>query len=453
MPPRAPDDPAEVYSVSRLATEARILLESGFGTLWVEGELSNLARPSSGHLYFTLKDTEAQVRCAMFRQRKLRLAFDPEDGLAVLVRARPSIYTARGDFQLIVEHMEAAGDGALRLAFEALKQRLAAEGLFDSERKRPLPTLPACVGVVTSPSGAAVRDVLTTLERRFPALPVVLYPVPVQGEDAPERIVRTLGIAAARAECEVLILARGGGGLEDLQAFNDERVARAIAASPIPVVVGVGHEIDFTIADFAADLRAPTPTAAAEMVSPDAGEWLQQLEGAEARLLRAIETRARRARAELKALTERMERQHPLRRLRERAQRLDELEQRLRLGWRGVRRAGEARLAGATAALGRANPRTRLERLRMRHDQLALRLRSAARHGLAARTERLKGVVRALDAVSPLATLERGYAVLSRAADGTVVRDARAVAEGERVDARLHRGRLRCRVERSEPGD
>jgi exodeoxyribonuclease VII large subunit len=277
----------DVYSVSRLNREARVLLERGFGTLWLEAEISNFSRPSSGHWYFCLKDAAAQVRCAMFRQRNMLCAFTARDGQKVLVRARIGLYEPRGEFQLIVDHLEDAGLGALQRQFEELRARLAAEGLFATARKRPLPTLPKRIGVITSPTGAAVRDILHVLARRFPAVAVLIYPVAVQGAQAPAELVAALKTAAARQECDVLILARGGGSLEDLWAFNDEKLARAIVASPIPVISGVGHEVDFTIADFAADVRAPTPSAAAELVVPDAEEWLTTCLRLDTRLARS----------------------------------------------------------------------------------------------------------------------------------------------------------------------
>ncbi|MGA7800973.1 MAG: exodeoxyribonuclease VII large subunit, partial [Gammaproteobacteria bacterium] len=289
QPPTVSLPQRDVYSVGRLNREVRAALEAGFALLWVEGELSNVARPASGHLYLTLKDAQAQVRCAMFRNRCQFLGFTPQNGMQVLVRARVSLYEPRGDFQLIIEHMEEAGDGALLRAFEALKQRLSKEGLFEEARKRPIPTLPRRVGVVTSPIGAAIRDILSVLRRRFPALPVLIYPVPVQGTDAAPQIAAAVRRASERADCDVLIVTRGGGSLEDLWAFNEELVARAIHDSAIPVVSGVGHEIDFTIADFVADRRAPTPSAAAELVSPDQAEWLAQLRALDARLLQRLQ--------------------------------------------------------------------------------------------------------------------------------------------------------------------
>ncbi|MGB7397419.1 MAG: exodeoxyribonuclease VII large subunit, partial [Candidatus Macondimonas sp.] len=291
-----------VYSVSRLNREARILLEGGLPLLWVMGEISNFSQPSSGHWYFTLKDAQAQVRCAMFRNRNQGLGLRPQNGMQVQVRVRVSLYEPRGEFQLIAEQMQPAGEGALRLAFEALKARLAAEGLFDASLKRPLPAYPHTIGVITSPTGAALRDILHVLNRRYPLARVVFYPVPVQGVDAAPQIVQALRLAGERAECDVLILARGGGSLEDLWAFNEEIVARAVRACPLPVVSGVGHEIDFTIADFVADLRAPTPSAAAESVVPDGSDLLRRFDQYQQRLSTLARHRVERAGTRLNQL-------------------------------------------------------------------------------------------------------------------------------------------------------
>ena len=292
--PDPPHAPSATFTVFRGSTaKCGCCSSAASARFWVEAEISNFSRPSSGHWYFSLKDANAQVRCAMFRQRNMLCAFTARDGQKVLVRARIGLYEPRGEFQLIVEHMEDAGLGALKRQFEELRARLKAEGLFSAERKRPLPALPRRIGVITSPSGAAVRDILHVLARRFPAVAVMIYPVAVQGAQASAEIIAALELACRRAECDVLILARGGGSLEDLWAFNDERLARAIVASSIPVVSGVGHEIDFTIADFAADVRAPTPSAAAELVVPDADEWLAALRESRsaARALRAPASR------------------------------------------------------------------------------------------------------------------------------------------------------------------
>ncbi|MEW5972932.1 MAG: exodeoxyribonuclease VII large subunit, partial [Pseudomonadota bacterium] len=281
--------PPSPLTVSSLVREIRALLEGNFPLVLVEGEISNLARPGSGHLYFTLKDAGAQLRCAMFRNRASLLRFRPQDGAHVLVRARITVYEPRGDLQLVVEHIEEAGLGALQRAFEQLKHRLAAEGLFEATRKRPLPALPHRIGIITSPSGAAVRDVLHVLERRFPMIPLRVYPTSVQGAGAADEIVAALRRANEDGDCDVLLLVRGGGSLEDLWPFNEERVARAIAASQLPVISGVGHETDFTIADFVADARAPTPSAAASLAVPDALAVADQLRALEGRLLRRMQ--------------------------------------------------------------------------------------------------------------------------------------------------------------------
>ena len=438
--------PRDVYTVSRLNAEARDLLESRFPLLWVQGEISNLSRPASGHLYFTLKDARAQVRCALFRSRGRRLGFQPENGMQVLVQAGVSLYEARGDYQLIVEAMEEAGRGALQRAFEALKRKLAEAGLFDSEHKQPLPSLPRRIGVITSPTGAAIRDILSVLGRRFPAIPVLLYPVAVQGEEAVPQIVAALETANRRAECDVLILARGGGSLEDLWAFNDERVARAIHASRIPIVSAVGHEIDFTIADFVADRRAPTPSAAAELVVPDRDEWLTRCRALETRLHQALERRMRILRAQLDTLGSRLLRQHPGRRLQQQAQRLDESSQRLERALRQQLGQRRQRLETLVHRLRRFSPAPRLAHARERLNALEHRLSQALQSRLFEANQRCRTLARQLHTVSPLATLERGYAIVSDAG-GHILRSASQVRAGDRVEARLAQGRLRCLVE------
>ncbi|MCS6946745.1 MAG: exodeoxyribonuclease VII large subunit, partial [Steroidobacteraceae bacterium] len=340
MPANTPE--RDIYSVSRLNREVNLLLQSGFPVIWVAGELSNLSRPGSGHWYFTLKDRDAQVRCAMFRQRNISVRFKPADGQQVLARARVGLYEPRGDYQLIVEHLEETGVGALQREFERLRDRLAAEGLFSEDIKRPLPAVPRCIGVITSPSGAAIRDILQVLGRRFPLAPVIVYPVPVQGAAAAPAIVQALQTAGRRAECDVLILARGGGSLEDLWAFNDERVARAIRAVPLPVVTGIGHEVDFTIADFAADLRAPTPTAAAQRVVPDWRDLDAQLAALRGRIGRALRRQLREFAQLLGQIHKRLQRSHPGVRLLQHMQRLDELQVRLQRAVElRLQRAGE----------------------------------------------------------------------------------------------------------------
>jgi exodeoxyribonuclease VII large subunit len=436
----------EVYTVSRLNRAVRVSLERGFGSLWLEGEISNFARPGSGHWYFSLKDATAQVRCAMFRQRNMLCAFTAKDGQKVLVRARVGLYEPRGEYQLLVDHMEDAGLGALKRQFELLAARLAAEGLFAAERKRPLPRLPKRIGVITSPTGAAVRDIVHVLARRFPAAGVLIYPVAVQGTGAPAEIVAALSLAGRRADCDVLILARGGGSLEDLWAFNDEAVARAIVACPIPVVCGVGHEIDVSIADFAADLRAPTPSAAAELVVPDAVEWCRRFEQLELRAQRILARRLADAATRLRWLTGRAAQVSPVARLAQQMQRLDDLEQRMSGGLRESLAQRRALLATATSRLWGVSPVSQVREAVVRHRAASARLTAAAAMRLRVARERLSPLLRTLNAVSPLATLDRGYAIVS-GESGNILRDAAGIAPGTTIVARLARGRLRAKVE------
>ncbi len=437
----------DIYSVSRLNREVRVLLERGFGTLWLEAEISNLARPSSGHWYFSLKDAGAQVRCCMFRQRNMLCTFAAKDGQKVLVRARIGLYEPRGEYQLVIEHMEEAGLGALQRQFEQLAAKLSAEGLFAPERKRPLPTLPRRIGIITSPTGAAVRDILHVLERRFAAIPVLIYPVPVQGASAAAEIRAAIVMAGLRAECDVLILARGGGSLEDLWSFNDEALARAIIASPIPIITGIGHEIDFTIADFAADMRAPTPSAAAEIVVPDSQEWLMSLGRSAARLQRAL-LRTVQSRAErLRWLVGRAALVSPAARLAQQSQRLDELEQRLSRSMRRLLAERRSALSERRSALWQASPIARVQAAVARHGFLVTRLRSAALAAVRRSRERFVPLLRTLNAVSPLATLQRGYAIVATA-EGRILRDAADAAPGSIIEARLARGTVRAKVEK-----
>jgi len=441
-----PSGERRIYTVSDLNRAARGLLEGNLPLLWVEGEISNLARPASGHLYFSLKDSQAQVRCALFRNRSLLLRFRPADGMKVLVRGRVSLYEPRGDFQLIAEHMEEAGHGALQRAFEELKARLAAEGLFDPARKRPLPAVPRRIGVITSPSGAALRDVLSVIRRRYPLAGVVLYPVPVQGEGAAQKIAAMLKLASSRGECDVLILARGGGSLEDLWAFNEEMVARAIRACAIPVVSGVGHETDFTIADFAADLRAPTPTGAAELVTPDISAWQRQLREQAERLSQAQERLFEGLRDRLSWCRERLSQLHPGRVLRDRAQRLDELESRLHHGMRMRLRHESVHLTAIMARLREHSPAQGLRQASDRLINLAQRLKAAAQADVLAARNRVALAARALDAVSPLATLQRGYAIVSDAASGGIISHVAAVRPGQAIRAELVDGSLLAEI-------
>jgi exodeoxyribonuclease VII large subunit len=436
-----PDRP--VLTVTELNRTAKSLIEGALPLVWVEGEISNLARPASGHLYFTLKDAQSQVRCALFRgSQRGELTRRLHDGMQVIARARPSLYEGRGEFQLIVDHLEEAGEGALRRAFELLKKRLGEEGLFDAALKRALPRLPRRIGIVTSPTGAVVHDILTTLHRRFPAIPVVIYPVPVQGAGAAEQIAAMLRKAGARRDCDVLILARGGGSLEDLQAFNEEIVARAIRDCALPVVCGVGHETDITIADFAADARAPTPTAAAELLSPDSREWLAQCQSFEARLMRYLRGQLRERMQRLDWLRARLV--HPQARLRQLSLRLAAASRHLLHAQQSLLESRRHQTALLQERLRATNPLMRLRETSLRLRHAGQRLTGAWKHHLAARQERLRASAGRLEILSPLATLARGYALVSD--EQGILRDARATRPGHQVTARLARGTLVCEV-------
>ncbi len=437
----------DIYTVSRLNREAKAILEGSFPPIWIEGEISNLSRPASGHVYFSLKDAQAQVRCAFFRQYQRLLGITLKDGLHVLLRARVSLYEGRGDYQIIVEHLEEAGEGALRRAFDALKERLAREGLFDVAHKQPLPRLPNRIGIVTSPSGAVLHDIVTTLRRRFPAIAVLVYPVPVQGEGAAEKIAAALRRAGERRDCDALILARGGGSLEDLWPFNEEIVARAIYACPIPVVSGVGHETDFTIADMVADARAPTPTAAAEMLSPDQQEWLAQYARIEGRLVTLMRGRLRNQSQHLDWLGSRLV--HPRNRIALLQQQLGALSRRLSLAQLARLHRARSQWQEATARLHRHSPLPRLHALTLANRHFRVRLEAGMKRRLERAEARLRQVMQTLHALSPLATLERGYAIVQRPDTGAVVTDVAAVRPGDRVKTRLARGYLECLVEKT----
>ncbi|MCC6709076.1 MAG: exodeoxyribonuclease VII large subunit [Gammaproteobacteria bacterium] len=440
-------DGRDVFSVSRLNETARALLETGLGNVWVEGEVSNLARPASGHVYFSLKDASAQVRCAMFRTRNRAVGFEARDGMKVVAYGRVSLYTPRGDYQLIVEALEAAGEGLLRMRFEQLKRKLFEEGLFDAERKRPLPRWPRAVGVVTSASGAAVRDIITVLKRRCPALPVIIYPTSVQGEGAAAEIAAAIATANRRAECDVLLVGRGGGSLEDLWSFNEEIVARAIHASAIPVVSAVGHEVDFTIADLVADLRAATPSAAAELVSPDMLEIEAQVERARQRLVKTVSQNLKQHTRELEQLRRRLI--SPQRRLELHFQRLDELLARLPTALTTQLSLKRSQLRALEARVASQSPRARIAAHQGTLEHARHRLTAAMRRLLEQRQARLARCEQVLRALGPGATLERGYAIVTDAS-GRLLRDARDVELGATLTTRLARGRLEAEVTHRE---
>ncbi|MFQ2171751.1 exodeoxyribonuclease VII large subunit [Aeromonas rivipollensis] len=436
----------QIFTVTRLNSAVRMILEQDLGLVWLTGELSNLAMPSSGHWYFSLKDISAQVRCAMFKGNNRRVPFRPQDGMQVLVQARVSLYEPRGDYQLIIESMQPAGDGMLALRFEELKRRLGSEGLFDEGRKRPLPRDPRAVGLVTSATGAALHDMLTVLKRRAPDLPVFIYPTQVQGSAATSQIVAAITLANRRAEVDVLIVGRGGGSLEDLWCFNEEVVARAIAGSAIAVVSAVGHEVDVTISDFAADLRAPTPSAAAELVAPDRSARAQRLVHLKLRLVQAISRRQTAARHGFALLQKRLDHQDPKRRLEQQSQRLDELSGRLQQLLNLRLHQGERRLANLELRLQARSPSTLLAAGKRRHQLAEERLHTlmSKRQDLAA--HRLAMLSARLDGVSPLATLGRGYSI-TRTPSGEVISRAAQVSPGQQLVTMLAEGELQVRVE------
>ncbi len=441
-----PDTPRHVLTPSSLNRLVRDLLGDALPQVWIEGELSNVAKPASGHLYFTLKDSGAQVRCAMFKMKASVLRFRPVDGMQVLLRAKVGLYEPRGEFQLVAEYMEPAGEGALQREFEQLKARLDAEGLFDPARKRALPRYARRIGVITSATGAAIRDVLSVLSRRWPLADVDILPVPVQGREAPPAIVTMLRKASASARYDVLLLTRGGGSLEDLWAFNDEAVARAIHASAVPVVSAVGHEIDFSIADFVADLRAPTPSAAAELLVPDAVAVDRHLRQLQQRLATLQQRRMQENAQRVDHLLARLQAQRPQARLQRDRERLVHLHRRLLGAMREQQQRRQSQLDRARSRLLGQHPQQRLPLLRHRLGELTQRLRHAIERRLERDSLTLQQAARALHTVSPLATLERGYAILFDEA-GKVLRSTQGVEAGTALRARLADGELGLRVE------
>jgi len=432
----------EVYAVSRLVREAKAVLEGSFLLIWVEGEISNLAMPASGHIYFTLKDEAAQVRCAMFRNRNRNVRFTPKNGMQVLLRVRVTIYEGRGEFQLVVEHMEEAGSGALQRAYEALKHRLGEEGLFDQAHKKQLPTFPQSIGVVSSPDGAAVHDILAVLNRRFAAANVILYPVAVQGGDSAKQIAEAIILADERQECDVLIISRGGGSLEDLWSFNDEAVARAIYASEIPIISAVGHEVDFTIADFVADVRAPTPSAAAEIATPDGAALLAKIQNHCRRLNALILHRLQADQRHLKHLKQRLP--QPQAKIHQQMQRLDRLEQQLHRSGLQVINTKRQHLDYWSVRL--KHPQAEIEVQKQKVIGFSERLENNITQKLQKYQSYLTQQIRTLSAVSPLNTLERGYSITTDVKTGKVVQQAREVKLNQQINVQLQQGQLVCEV-------
>ncbi len=435
----------EIFSVSQLNRQARQLLETHLPLLWVEGELSNVSIPSSGHWYFTLKDDQAQVRCCMFRNRNMLVRFKPQQGQHVLLRARVSLYEGRGDYQIIAEHMEEAGSGALQRAFDELKHKLSQEGLFNEAHKKPLPSLPKHIGAITSPTGAAIHDVLSVLERRFPGIPVTVIPVAVQGKESAPQIVKAIELANRAGLFDVLLLTRGGGSMEDLWSFNEEIVARAIFNSELPIVSAVGHEVDFTIADFVADLRAPTPSAAAELLVPDGDDWLDKFIGFEVLLEEAMLRRLQQWQKHLHNLRQRL--RHPRERLEQQSQRLDNLELRLKNHIKNLLGDFKNRIQQLQIRQQAHHPQVRLRQLNERVASHQQRLQKAQYRIIERKQQALGEAVRMLNTLNPLSTLERGYGLITDAQTHKVITSSDQVKPGMPLNARVAQGEFVCRVE------
>ena len=439
--------PQKIYTVSELNRETSELLGEHFFSILVEGEISNLSIPASGHCYFTLKDAAAQVRCAMFRGSQRKQTVRPENGKHVVIKAQVSLYEPRGDYQLIVEYMEEAGDGALRRAFDALKLKLSEEGLFSTAHKKSLPVLPKAIGVITSPTGAAIHDILTVLKRRFAAVPVIVYPVAVQGENAKFEIAKAIASANTLKQCDVLILARGGGSLEDLQTFNEEIVARAVYVSRIPVISGIGHETDVTIADFAADIRAPTPSAAAEHVTPDQQLWLSKFNDFELRLHQLLNRQVRQHQQKVDWLNGRLRQQHPKQKLNLNRQRVRELEARLQRSFRQKLAHDRSAAEAITARFWRSAPQITIRRNLTYQAHLKERLFTAINARIKHCNQQLFNLSQTLHAISPLATLNRGYALVTLQNSGHIVRSPEQLKIGDKVVTRIAEGQFVSQVD------
>jgi len=445
MPNDTSKNQRTIYSVSELNQTIRGLLESQFPLLWVEGEISNLAKPASGHIYFTLKDAKAQVRCAMFKGRNQLVRFKPENGQQVLIRARVGLYEARGEYQLIAESMEEAGDGALQRAFEELKAKLSKEGLFDESIKQDLPELPQHIGVITSATGAAIRDVLSVLKRRFPSIPVSIYPVSVQGERAVPEISNALHLAAKQKRCDVLLLVRGGGSLEDLWAFNEEEVIRAMVACEIPIVSGVGHEVDVTIADFAADHRAATPSAAAELVSPNQQAYLHKLQSYQRNLTRLIQSKIIYSKEQAQWLQSRLKNQHPSSQLMQQSQQLDDLTENLQSAFESLLSEKQHQLKYAMQSLINNRPDQFIDYQKIQLEDLTSRLVYISQQSVENKQLQLANLSRTLQAVSPLNTLSRGYSI-TKNTEGNAITDSDQLKKDDVIITQLQHGKIKSRV-------
>ncbi len=432
----------KVYSVSELNRETKNLLSSHYSFIQVEGEISNLSQPASGHIYFSLKDKKAQIRCAMFKSQLRRLNFIPKNGCQVIVSAQVSLYETRGDYQLIADKIQLAGEGDLQLAFEVLKSKLSNEGLFDQNKKQDPPSLPNHIGVITSPTGAAIHDILSVLKRRFPAIPVIIYPTSVQGDSAKSEIVHAIEKANQQAQVDVILLARGGGSLEDLWSFNEECVARAIAKSEIPIVTGIGHEVDFTIADLAADRRAPTPSAAAETAVPSQQAWLSNFQAIEFKLQQIIQRQLSQYWQSLHWLNKRLMQQHPQQQYQRHAQLLDHLEVRLLRAIQTKIKHDKGLIANQKNVLQQHNPVNRIIRYQEQLHYLGNRLNIAVRNKIKNLKSKQHSLTQTLNAISPLATLERGYSITSPAGSSSIISSSDQVSIGDKVKTRFAHGHI-----------
>ena len=435
-----------ILSVSQLNNKAKSLLEQELSYIQVIGEISNLSRPASGHLYFSLKDERSQVRCALFKRQAQRLNFTPENGLQILVNANTSLYTARGDYQLIINNAQETGDGALQKAFEKLKENLAHKGLFLAEHKKELPAIPQSIGIITSPTGAAVQDILSVLKRRFPSIPVIIYPVMVQGTDAKYQINQALITANQRKECDVIILARGGGSLEDLWSFNEEMVAKAIFKSRIPVITGVGHETDVTIADYVADFRAATPTAAAEHATPDAQQWKNQFIAYQQQLTQLIQNKLLERARHLDWLDKSLNQQHPGKQLHIKAQRLADLNSRLQQNLQHNLAQSKNQLSSQQAKLMQFNPVYKVQQLKSKFTLLNNRLHNNINSQLQKNKNQLQLLSTTLHIVSPLSTLERGY-TLTSTENGQLVHASQQLKIGDTLKTRFAKSSVISKIQ------
>jgi len=436
----------QIYSVQQLNREVKQLLQQNFPLLWVEGELSNVARPASGHIYFSLKDQQAQVRCAMFRNANRALQFEPENGMQVLARARIGLYEPRGEYQLTIEHMEEAGVGILQRKYEALKLKLKQEGLFDSENKQTLPTYPKVLSIVTSATGAAIRDILSVLHRRYPLLTIRIYAVPVQGEESAAAIVNAIQAINKRKDSDVVIVSRGGGSIEDLWSFNDETVARAIYASKIPIVSGVGHEVDFTIVDFVADVRAATPSAAAELITPDQEELLNLFAQFENTLLYLMRDSLSNLHQAIDWMAQRLDFLHPKQTIQRKQEYLTELQRR-------ANSAVKFKLSDQTNSLNQLlmrfenqSPFTQVIETKIKLLELHKQMHRSIQVMLQRKQQQLHTLARTLDVVSPLGTLNRGYAIVSNLATGQILHDSKQVSKNDKISVQLAKGSLSAKV-------